>query len=158
MKTVLKLCLCLIFLFTSCKKEDKGYDYRDKYIGKYDFNIKYSYPNYKWVDSLQYYIVIYRDSNYFYSGFVLKSDFHYNKIIADWGSDTIAIINNNVFTQKSEFTIDSIGNLCYPEYGGSGHSHLYPPSYIYGDTMCFTICSGGLGSYSCWNVNGLKIK
>ena len=134
-------------------------DYRNQWMGTYDFNIAYSYPTFlphPEIDGAV--IIVYKDTTYFYLGSVGKSASHSNKILVDWGNDTIGTVNYKLFTQKSELTIDSSGELSYPEYGGFGYNEFFPPAYIKGDTICFIICCGGLGAHESWNVKGQKIK
>ena len=142
----------LFFLITSCEKESQQ-DYRDIYVGKYKFYIKYSFPIGNWIDSIHGYIRV--DSNYVYEGSIIKSNDD-NKIIVDWGNDTIAGDGIRVFTQKSELSVDSIGNLSYPSYPNVGHTRFWPPCYIMQDTLKFTIGNGGLMYFSIWEVFALK--
>jgi hypothetical protein len=128
-------------------------------LGNYYFEIEYSYPTYSWIDSIPVGFTDWHDTNYTYNGSINKSKKSYNKIIVDWGNDTLAITNNVVFTQKSEFTIDSEGILSYPEYyPGFGNTCLFKPSYIKDDTIKFLIGSGGLGYYVKWQVNGIMMR
>jgi uncharacterized ubiquitin-like protein YukD len=142
----------LLLIVVSCEKESQ-HDYRDIYVGKYDFHIKYHFPTGSYIDSIHDYIWV--DSNYSYEGSIIKSD-EKDKIIVDWGNDTLAGDGIRVFTQKSEFAIDSTGNLSYPFYPEVGHTRFWPPSYINNDTLRFTIGSGGMMYYSIWEVYGLK--
>ncbi|MDL2227369.1 hypothetical protein LJC30_00585 [Odoribacter sp. OttesenSCG-928-L07] len=150
MKHLLPLLIACTILLFGCNENSSR-----KYIGKYDFNIHHSYPVVEWNEELQHEIITWLDSTYSFDGSIKKSGTS-NKIIVHWGEDTLTIYNNTVFTQTSEFTVDIDGTLTYPEYGGSGHTNLYPPAYISNDTIVFTICAGGLGMYSCWSVLGVK--
>jgi hypothetical protein len=142
----------LVFFVASCEKETQ-HDYRDIYVGKYDFDIKHYFPTGSYIDSIHDYI--WEDSNYSYEGSVIKSD-EKNKIIVDWGNDTLAGDGTRVFKQKSELAVDSTGNLSYPFYPEVGHTRFWPPSYINHDTLRFTIGSGGMMYYSIWEVYALK--
>lgn len=116
-------------------------------MGDYDFTITRSYaPPY------------YPDTTYPYAGSITKSVSHSNKILVDWGDGTIGTLSGVTFTQKSELTVDTNGKLTYPEYGGHNHWYFYNPSYISGDTIRFGFCAGGLGSWTTWDVIGIKTK
>jgi hypothetical protein len=159
MKGFSKIIVFLIFintlsLFLSCRKDDLGPDYRDQYIGKYNFNIKYSYP--VGYDSLHF--LIQHDSIYPFSGSIIKSKKSNNKIIVDWGNNPKL---GPSFAQNNELTVDSSGILTYPEYADAhgllGNYVLYNPSSIRNDTIKFEIGAGGLGWYSTWRVIGVKV-
>jgi len=122
-------------------------DYRNKWVGSYDFTIKYASS-------------LYGDTTYSYSSSITKSIFYSNKILVDWGNDTLVTLNGVTYTQKSELTVDTNGVLTYPEYGGYSGYFLYNTSYSYinGDTIRFGISASSLGFSRCWEVIGLKIK
>jgi len=148
-----------VTLFSACKKEPV--DYRDKWIGSYSFQIEYTYPTFiPHPEIPDHILIVYIDTTYTYSGSVKKSAQHHNKIIVDWGTDTIKWngVDMTFFDQKNEITIDENGVLTYPEYGGTENNMFYPPADIKGHTIRFTITRGGLGAYGSWHVNGVKNK
>ena len=154
MKKVLILISFLVYII-ACE-EKQGIDYRDKYIGNYKFDIKYSYPIHIWVDSLQMNLLYWHDTSYSYSGFIKKSINSGDRVMIHWGDDTLCTINNVVYTQTNEIIVDSSGLLSYPEYSIGGHTSLYPPAYLRNDSARFVFGSGGLGAYVSWDVVGIK--
>jgi hypothetical protein len=148
--------LLLLLIATSCQKLQDSPDYRDKFTGIFDFHIDYTYPEYKWIDSLQIHVMVWHDTAYDYSGYVVRSENHKDKVIVRWGDESIAVVNGVAYTQKNELTIDREGILTYPGYGGFGHTHFYPPAFIRDDSIRFNISAGGMGFYSVWKVKGLR--
>ncbi len=144
MKTTIKFSLILLILFTlSCKKED----FREIYTGSYTFKIKH---HYNIVYSVDYIVPI--DTIYYYIGNIQKSsDFNY-KITVDWGNGILINLNDVLYTQKNNFTIDSQGNLSFPEMGNN-----YFFGKIKNDTINFTFHFGGY-IHPYWQVTGTKIK
>lgn len=129
-------------------------DYRNQWVGAYDFTIRYhTYLPYPFENE---------DTTYSYSGSIAKSVSYSNKILVDWGDNTIGGNNDVVFTQKSELTVDSNGKLTYPEYDiyESYNWYFYgtPYSYISGDTIRFGISTGAAAFALRWEVLGLKTK
>ena len=138
----------LIAFVSSCEKEK---DYRDKWVGTYDFKIRYQSA----IPLIHYSL----DTTYFYLGSVIRSA-NDTKVIVDWGNDTIRrLYNGEIFTQKSELTVDLIGQLTCPEYNEYGGGNTYfgsSTSCISGDTISFYIKNGSLGARIEWNVIGIK--
>ena len=155
MARFIKLLFVLIVFFSSCKKNDTELDYRDQFIGNYTFENIYSYPT---DDSIR--IYKYKSINYKYNGSIKKTDGFDNKITVDWGNDTIGIIISEIYTQKSDLTVDSIGNLSFPEYShhALGNTYFNLPSYIRGDTIKFNFTYGGHMWFNIWDVKGIKKK
>lgn len=76
-----------------------------------------------------------------------------NKILIDWGRDTIFRFNGMVFTQKTEIGIDSSGNLEQLD------PNIESEGYMHEDTIRFyLLLEGGMGGRlsSDWIVTGLK--
>lgn len=154
MKTIrLLMILSTLFCFASCEPDD----YRDKYVGDYEYEIDYYYPTYVWHDSLQTWMLQWYDSIYSYSGYIQKSTNYDDRLLVHWGTETLFSINGTRFTKTNELVVDANGNLSYPEYYGGPYTTFgNHPSYIKNDTIRFDICSGGLGGYSDWTVVGVK--
>src|ERR1700690_1457139 len=113
MKGLVSNLILILFLISSCKKDQT--DYRDKYLGEYYFAIEYIHNTPEGHFPSDWNIVTI-DTSYSYSGYIAKSDAYKNKIIVDWGYDTIININDVAYTQKSNYTIDLKGNLSMPEF------------------------------------------
>jgi hypothetical protein len=149
MKGIASIILLLAFI-PGCKKEDS--DYRDKFTGRYHFEIEHEYRTVH--GSI--FNLIYVDTVYYYDGNVSKSLNFENEILIDWGSDTLFITNNIAYTQKTEFKIDSNGHL--KDLDTLDHQ-LDSGGYIHLDTIKFylRLDEGMAGQlYSHWTVAGLK--
>jgi hypothetical protein len=143
--------LLLLALIVSCEKEDS--DYRDKFTGSYNFEIEHHY-SILFNSSPSEIHIKYIDTVFSYSGKVTRSSDFENKILIDWGSDTLFRINGVTYTQKTEFVTDSMGRLNQldPNWDSGG--------YFNGDTIKFYLYSyGALGGrlFSDWSVTGLKM-
>jgi hypothetical protein len=140
----------LMVFIPGCEKEDS--DYRDKFTGRYDFEIENDYNILHYISPGEIYFTNF-DTVFSFTGKVSKSQNFDNKILIDWGRDTILRINDTSYTQKTEFEIDSGGNLKQLDPG------IYSGGYIHRDTISFYISSsGGMGGllFSEWTVKGLK--
>ena len=138
----------LSILLLACTK-DEPVDYRDKMTGEYSYTIKYNTvpPS-----------ILYKDTSLSCNGFINKSNEFDNKIIIDWGPDSISFDGVNLFTEKKfELTVDMEGNLSYPEYhmfhNNTQFSH---DAFIRNDSINYWISSGGKGMAFIWNVSGIK--
>jgi len=149
MKRVGLKILFILFLFASCEIED--WDYRNKYVGDYDFEISHHYTT---VDEGAY--ITHHEENSTYSGTVRKSFLHFDRINVDWGSGTVNLEGGNtVEREKTVLVVDDDGNLSLP-VEDEGFFH---PAYIHGDTIRFTFYTGlGMAHmlYSSYYVYGLK--
>ncbi|MFZ4798139.1 MAG: hypothetical protein ACOYMA_11645 [Bacteroidia bacterium] len=150
---ILTIVIFFAILFTACSKEEIKSDYRDIYIGNYTFYILHGYPVF--MPDKGYFRTI--DTNYTYNGSIKKSN-NTNKIIVDWGKETILSVPPIAYTQKSELTIDSNGNLSYPEYPTWANHRFMEPAFIKGDTIKFIITAGGNPTLFEWKVTGIKKK
>jgi hypothetical protein len=147
MKSWIVLLSILILGAASCTKDD-DYDYRDKYTGNYRFEIHYVYPTFPSIMEL-----VYVDTGYYYDGIIEKSTQFKNKIIVDWGNDTVYDSNVLVW-QKSELTVDSMGILTYPEIDDN-YVRFSQRSNISGDSILFDYSIGNRFTAS-WHVLGIK--
>ena len=146
----------LPFCFVACEKEEPQIEnYRDKYVGDYTFQITYTYPVGYWVEEIQGNAYTWKDTTYYYSGSIKKST-TFDRILVDWGNDTLITIDNTTFIQKNEMIVDSLGNLSYPEYNGTGNTNFHLPASIENDSIEFHFAAGGLGLYVSWSVTGIK--
>lgn len=153
MKAIWIVLACTVCFF-ACKKENA--DYRDKYVGDYDFAIVYTYPTLEWVDSFENTIITYYDSVYSYQGYIHKSAQADDRVLIHWGVDTIVIKDDIVFNQSNDMMVDSDGMLTYPEFPDGGYTYLSNASYLRNDSAKFKFSNGGLGAYALWNVIGTK--
>jgi hypothetical protein len=143
---ILYAVLLVKLLVQSCEK-DKS-DFRNEMTGNYQFTIEMGgYPPSYTVDTIL-----------FYDGYIQKSDRHNDRIIVDWGNDTIGKIDGIYFSQKSEFIVDENGNLEFPDWYGSGNTYFGKSSFVRNDTISFFISIGGLGSWKNWDVLGIKSR
>jgi len=133
-------------------KNNPRYDFRNIYVGNYHFKIDlfHAVDNYtRWVDTITY-----------YEGTVEKlSDINTHKLLITFGHDHIGWDLNGIEVKESlPLTLNVNGILSYPEYNANyGHNYLYPAS-INKDSVSLSICYGGLGGSSSWNVVGFKKK
>jgi hypothetical protein len=103
-------------------------DYRNKFIGKYDFTIVHSYATYDYSSDR----ITGGSKTLFYAGSVQKSFFHINRINVDWGSGTVPTEDGQeVQRDKTPLQVDEDGNLEYPEISEG----FYEPHYNHGDTI-----------------------
>jgi hypothetical protein len=107
-KYVILIAFALYLVF--CKKESK-YDFRNDYEGNYIFTIHHFTGNFMYGNDW--------DTTYTKNGFVLKTgDFKNSLIEIHYETDTIAIYNDKILTENTEFILTSSGTLSYP--GGFG--------------------------------------
>jgi len=153
-RLVISIFSILIFI-SSCEKDE--WDYRDEYTGNYELEINYIHTIYEGTDFSDFHIIRI-DTTYVYNGSVKKSDEFNNRIIVDWGNDTIYTdYYAGIITQQTSFEIDSSGNLNFPE----PTMMYFSSSYIRNDTIMFHISiEHGLAGalYEIWRVQGLKRK
>jgi hypothetical protein len=142
--------LFFLVLIVGCEKEPS--DYRDKFTGKYNFEIEHEGTYMHIISPQQIYFISF-DTVFSYEGRISKSLNYDNKILIDWGRDTIFRFNGLVFTQKTEMEIDS-GGILY-----SIDSNFDFDGYIHEDTIRFDLfLDGGMGGAlgSGWIITGIK--
>jgi hypothetical protein len=86
MKKISLIGFLIIVFISSCEKDET--DYRDKYVGEYNFEIRHTQNTYCGGD-LGHLCITYSDTGYSYIGSVRKSDTCNNEVIVDWGNDTV---------------------------------------------------------------------
>lgn len=128
--------------------QEKG-DYRDKYVGDYEYRVLYESMN-----AGAYPDPIYRDTTWYYSGTISIADSTANRILVHWGKDTLYYYGP-VFTQSNQMIVDPEGVLGYPEYCRTVHM-TFGPASIKNDTIRFRFTDGGAGSSKTWTVMGVK--
>ncbi len=125
-------------------------DYREKYIGNYSFTINHHFVISVGADSSAWI-----DTTYAYLGNISIVDSSKEKILVDWGSDTIFSAGDIFWTQKSNLTVDSFGNLTWPEYGDYYRTYFLGGE-IKNDIIEFWISWGSIETWGEFTTRGKK--
>ncbi len=152
-KNPLIVLLVVLFAFSSCTKDDESdseptvtSDYRDKYLGTYEFVIyKESFLIF---DESEY------DTSYFI-GEVRKQDTSMVRLIIEYGEDTIGVTNSLIVTESPDPIVDSLGQLTQPELPGGSISFF--GEFIGTDSLYMRQRFGSLGSGTVREIYGKKL-
>lgn len=121
------MCICIIFCFADCKKQE--IDYRAKYIGLYDFTI--NQKTYQSADSSI------KDTTFYYVGDI------------QLGHTSNSLILHFSDTHFWEVLIDGNGKLSQPPNSGLGWS-------VSGNFDSPAKISFSIFNFSLYNVSGIK--
>ena len=159
MKTKISYLILIILCFYACEKKPEyniiNYDFRDDYIGDYEFVIHQIIGNIKQGNTL--------DSTYIRNGFVDK----YGKIRdsllqISYGTDTFLRVNENgiekVLAENSALKLSSDNSLSYPGgIGGYGHTFVNG-KFINADSLVLYVSAGGNGFWNARDIAASKIN
>jgi len=156
MKRLILLLLLIVSFILSCEKDEN--DFRNVFIGEYNYSINLVKNSFEFEGDPSGGHFVLSDTITNYLGSVEKATFDADKIIVNWGKDSIKV-GNDILIDKQN-TIFSIYEGVFLKLEHlDDMDEVYFSGLIQGDTIKFSLMKyGGMAHqlYSDWSVVGTK--